>query len=126
MFQVVYECANPWPEQGAMQLDMPRLVGEIHVSPVSAKRRANGYLTCEVGLLFRPGEPTLLWGERPIWRMPIYLYLCGHGEVGMFGTIDVDATTRAVIPLPPQQIAARQDRAHELATHFAPSTEPTS
>jgi hypothetical protein len=124
MFQVIYECANPWPEQGTMQLDMPRLVGEIHVSPVSAKRRANGYLTCEVGLPFRPGEPTLHWGERPVWRMPIYLYLRGYGQVGMFGTIDVDATTRDVIPLPPQQIATIQDRAHELASHFAPSTEP--
>ena len=123
MFQVTVEFKQPWPEQGAMQVDVPRLVGEIHVSPVSAKRRAHGYLTCEVGLPFRPGEPTLIWGDRPIWRMPIYLYLRGYGQVGMFGTIDVDATTRAVVPLTPQQITAIQDRAHELATHFPSSTE---
>ena len=97
---------------------------KVHVSSESAKRRANGYLTCEVGLPFRPGEPTLLQGERPCWRMPIYLHLHGYEKVAMPAFIEVDAMTRAVIPFTTVQITALQDHAHELATSFI-SSPPT-
>lgn len=126
MFQVTVEFQKPWPEQGVLMLDVPRLVGEIHVSPLSAKQRAKGYLTCEVGMAFRPGDPTLLWGERPVWRMPIYLHLRGYGQVTILGSIDVDAMTREVIPLPITEINAIQDRADELATHFTPPADSAS
>lgn len=92
---------------------------KVHVSPEAAKRRANGYLTCEVGMPFRPGEPALLQIEQPRWRMPIYLHLCGYEKVAMPGFIEVDAMTRAVTPLTTAQIAALQDRADELATSFS-------
>jgi hypothetical protein len=124
MFQVLYEYEKPWPERGTMQLDVPRLIGEIHVSPESAKQRAKGYLTCEVGMAFRPGDPTLIWGERPVWRMSIYLHLRGYGPITLLGSIDIDAMTRAIIPLTTDQITAIQDRADELATHFTPSADP--
>lgn len=97
---------------------------KVHVSPESAKRRANGYLTCEVGLPFRPGEPTLLQDEYARWRMPIYLHLLGYEKVAMPGFIEVNAMTRALIPLTTVQITALQDHAHELATSFI-SSPPT-
>lgn len=126
MFQVVYELEKTWPEQGAMKLDLPSLVGEIHVSPESARQRAKGYLTCEVGMTFRPGEPTLVWGKRPVWRMPIHLRLRGYSQITLSGTIDVDAMTREVIPLTTNQIIALQDQADELATHLTPSADSAS
>lgn len=95
------------------------MLHKVHVSPEAAKRRANGYLTCEVGMPFRPGEPALLQIEQPRWRMPIYLHLCGYEKVAMPGFIEVDAMTRAVTPLTTAQIAALQDRADELATSFS-------
>lgn len=126
MFQVTVEFKQPWPEQGAMQVDVPRLVGEIHVSPASAKQRAKGYLTCEVGMAFRPGEPTLIWGERPVWRMPIHLHLRGYDPITMLGAINVDAMTGDVIPLSLLEITALQDRADDFAIRFTSSTNSAS
>ena len=124
MFQVIYEYTETWPEKGALTLEVPPIIGKIQVSPDLAKRRAKGYLTCEVGMAFRPGEPMFVWGERPLWRMPIHLHLRGYGQVATFGLIAVDATTREVIPLPVEQIMMIQDRADELATRLTSPTEP--
>lgn len=123
MFQVVYEYGETWPEKGALTLEVPPITGKIQVSPDLAKRRAKGYLTCEVGMAFRPGEPMLIWGKRPVWRMPIHLHLRNYGQVATFGSIDVDATTREIIPLPAEQITLMQDRADELAARLAPTPE---
>lgn len=126
MFQVTVEFKQPWPDQGAMQLDLPRLVGEIHVSPEAASQRAKGYLTCEVGMAFRPGAPTLIWGDRPVWRMPIQLHLRGYSPITLSDAINVDAMTKEVIPLSLLEITALQDRADDFAIRFTSSTNSAS
>ena len=121
MIQVVYEVQQAWPKDGALKLSVPNLEAEIVVSPALARRRAKGYLTAEVAMSFRPGEPVLVLGDEKVWRMPIYLHLRGCGQVGHLGTIDVDALSGKVITLSPDQIAAMQGRADELAAHFTPA-----
>ena len=124
MIQVVYEVQQAWPKDGAFKLSVPNLEAEIVVSPVLAQRRAKGYLTAEVAMSFRPGEPVLVLGTDRVWRMPVYLHLRGCGQVGHLGTIDVDALSGKVIALSPDQIAAMQKRANDLAAHF--TSTPTA
>ena len=126
MVQVVYEYREPWPAAGSLHLQVPPLEAEILVSPTLARRRAKGYLTAEVALVFRPGDPMLIWGQRRVWRMPVYLHLRGFGPVAVLGTIDVDAMTGDVVMLDPTETAAMQERADEIAAHFAPSPAAAS
>ena len=68
------------------------------------------------------GEPTRVWGERPIWRMPIYLSLRGWGQVAKLGAVDVDALTREVLELTHEQIIEIQDRADAIASRLTPTS----
>jgi hypothetical protein len=124
MFQVVYEYLGEWPQEGALKLEVPPLNGEITISPDTARRRAKGYLTCEVGMTMRPGEAMLVWSKHPVWRMSVYLFLRGYGQITALGEVDVDAATGQVIPLSTKQIDAMQDRADELASRLTPAADP--
>ena len=121
MFQVIYEQATTWPESGGFTVKTPPLEVEIQVSPDSARRRANGYLARYVGLAMEAGEPALMWGQKPVWRMPIYLTLRGWGQVAKLGELDVDALTREVFPFSHTQIKEMQDRADAIATRLTPT-----
>lgn len=86
------------------------------------RRHAQGYLTEHVAMALRPGEPVLVWGDKPVWRTPVWLYLRGHGQVAAVGSLDVDAATGEVIPLSSDQIRGMQDRADAFARRLAPQT----
>jgi len=126
MFQVVYEYREPWPVEGALKVKAPALEGEIQVPPDSARRRANGYLARYVALALEAGEPMLIWGDRPYWRMSIYLNLRGFGQVARLGEIVVDAMTREVLQLSKEQILEMQDRADAIASRLTPATRTAS
>lgn len=126
MVSILYEYKTVWPDDGPVQVQAPSLEGNVHVSPDSARRRANRYLSLEVAMEFQPGEPMLVWRDHLIWRMPVTLHLPALGELATVGTIEVDAVSREVIPLSENQIHTMRVRAHELVAHFTPSTEQTS
>lgn len=94
---------------------------EVQVSPDSARRRANGYLARYVGLSIEAGDPALVWGQKPAWRMPVYLTLWGWGQVAKLGELAVDALTREVLPLSSIQIKEMQDRADAIAARLTPT-----
>lgn len=121
MFQVIYEQTANWPESGAFIVRTPPLEGEIQVSPDSARRRANGYLARYVALAMEAGDPVLVWGQKPVWRMAVYLTLRGWGQVAKLGEIDVNALTREVLPLSNPQITEMQDRADAIAARLTPT-----
>jgi hypothetical protein len=123
MFQVVYEYPETWPENGALLVETRPLSIEIPVSPTQARRRANGYLGMHVAMSILAGEPILVFGERPIWRMTADLYLPAIGFVGTVGKIEIDALTGTPFPLPSEEITNMQDRADEFATRLTPSAE---
>ncbi|MBI4670211.1 MAG: hypothetical protein HY741_00905 [Chloroflexi bacterium] len=119
MFQVMLEFDEEWAVN-----DSHRVEGnfdcEIAVSPIIAKRRAGVYLAMHVTMMTLAGTPTLVVGERPVWRCPVYFNYLPLGEVGTLGTIEVDAQTGEAIPLTPEQISAMQERANAIATRLAP------
>ncbi|MCB0105894.1 MAG: hypothetical protein KDE53_08290 [Caldilineaceae bacterium] len=122
MFQVLYECTDPWPEERTLRFNA-QLNGEIKISPELARRRANGFLTMDVGVLLGADDPVLAWGERPVWRLTTNLYLPHMGKVGPVGVVEVDALTGKVIQPFVEQIKEIQDRASDLALRFAPQTD---
>lgn len=124
--EIVYELAQAWPKQGALQVCVPSITVDIPISPDAARRRANGYLGMNVGLLLGSSDPRLLMGKQPLWKLSVNLHLPTVGYVGQVGTIHVDATTGEVIPLSATTIQQYQDRAHDLVIRFAPTTKPGS
>jgi hypothetical protein len=117
MFQVIYEYKQPWPEEGTLRVEA-QFSSEIKVSPTLARRRANGFLGTEVTMMVLAGQPVLVVGDRPIWRIPACLHLPGLGEVATIGSVDVDALTGQVIKPADDQITAIRDRANALAARL--------
>lgn len=124
MFQIIYEYREPWPNNCPLQVETPRLRVEISVAPDVARRRANGYLGMHVAMSIQTGEPALILGNPPVWRMPANLHLPGFGFVATVGVIEVDALTGKVLPLSFEQITTMQDRADVIATRLTPTAEP--
>jgi hypothetical protein len=85
------------------------------VSRLFARRRANLYLNEVVGFFLTPTDGALIPLDPPVWQFPIQLHLPRSGDLGILGTIDVNAQTSDVVPLPAAQIAEIQRRANALA-----------
>jgi hypothetical protein len=115
MVRVIYEQPGEWPDDGPLVVQA-QFNGEIPVSPGMACRRASGYLAREVALFLTAGEPTLVLGEPPCWRIPAVLRLRGVGELAAVGVIDVDARTSQVIPLTDKTLQAMRTRANKIAS----------
>lgn len=77
------------PERGTVKLDIHR-VFEIKVTAEQARRQVNRWLFTEVGSLIGARTPTLVIGERVVWRVPVVLTAPHLGEVGLVGEMDVD------------------------------------
>lgn len=123
MVAILYERDVTWPTDGPMEIQAPSIDGQVQISPTVAWRRANRYLTLEVAMEFQPGDPILLWGERPIWRLPIQLHLPELGPLATVGTVEIDASTGQVLPLSIEQIDQMRNRAHDLVTRLtSPAT----
>jgi len=125
MFRVLYEYPKTWPKNGSLRVEA-QFAGEITVSPTIAQRHAAGFLAGHITMMVLAGEPVLVWGEQPVWRVPACLHLPDLGEVSIVGFIEVDALTGEIIPFSPDQIAAMQRRANDIATRFTLSATPAS
>jgi hypothetical protein len=124
MYQIVYEYDEPWPDNGPFHLEKQIVSQEIAVSPVVARRRANGFLAGYVTMMVTAGQPMLILGENPAWHVPAVLCLPGVGEVGTVGHLDIDAQSGEIILPSDEQIAQMQEVAHAIAAHFALSPTP--
>lgn len=124
MFQIIYEYGEPWSDNCPLRVETPQLSFEISVAPDVARRRANGYLGMNVAMSVLAGEPALLLGDPPVWRMSANLHLPDFGFVATVGSIEVDALTGQVLPLSLEQITLMQDRADVIATRLTPTADP--
>ena len=118
MYKIMIECDEPWPAGEARHIET-RIAEEIPVSPVTAKRRASGFLGMEVTMMALAGDPILVLGNRAVWRVPAYFNYPKLGEVGTLGTVEIDARSGEVISPSPEQVEAMQERAHAIASHLA-------
>lgn len=78
--------------------------GEIEVSPTRAKREANNYLSRDVSTGLYAEHPTLIWGEKPRWRLSLSLRLPSLETTEIPGSIEIDALTGEVVSLSANQL----------------------
>ena len=114
MVQIAYQNGAKWLKDDLLPVNT-QFKGEAIIPPEMARRRANGYFAHYVALFLEGGQPTLILGEHPIWRVPAILHLRGFGDVATVGSIDVDAQTGKTIPLSEEETEAIRDRALDVA-----------
>ncbi len=76
------------PDRGVFQIQE---TVTINISATEAQRKANHWLFTQVSCMMGAGTPTLFIGERTVWRVPAILTAAHIGQVGVIGTIEVDA-----------------------------------
>jgi len=113
------EQKGEWPDEGPLQLNA-QWRGEIQIAPEAARRKAGAFFAGHISMMVLPGEPVLIVGPSPTWRIPAQLYLPGIGQTVTLGEIDVDAMTGSVVEPDPNVILEMQTRAHEFAAYLTP------
>lgn len=79
-----------------------------------ARRKANGYLSMDVSLFCSASDGVLIPMARPVWQFAIRFKLPRMGELGILGTLDVDAQTGEPIALTSKQIKHMRARADAM------------
>lgn len=80
------------PKQGMVHLQVSRSF-EIKVTDEQARRQVDTWVLNEVSYLMRGLTPTLVVGERVVWRVPVSIGYPGLGQVGTVGMVEVDVET---------------------------------
>jgi hypothetical protein len=106
------------PEKGRVDLKVDRSFN-IKLTAEEAQRRVDRWLLNEVSCLIGAGQPTLVVGERVVWRVPAWIGFPDVGRVGMVGTVEVDVETGEMNNTSECQ-AEIETRAEELAARLPP------
>ena len=85
----------------------------------SAKVKVNLVLAQELGL-FQSGEPSLVIGERPTWRVPV-LFSNRSIAATDVGSLSVDTTSGEVL-YSPENLEQFKEKARALAQHSSSAT----
>jgi hypothetical protein len=78
------------PEKGVFEI---RQTVNIQVSAQEAQRKVDTWLLLEVSMMMGAETPTLVIGERTVWRVPARFSAPHVGRVGTVGLVDVDVQT---------------------------------
>lgn len=82
---------------------------KIELDAAAAQHKATAWLVSEVGNLLMGDTPSLVIGAQTVWRVPVLLSSPSRGIVGQVGSVDIDATSGAILADP--------SLAQELAAH---------
>jgi hypothetical protein len=107
------------PERGTFQIHE---TVTIQVSADEAKRQVDWWLLHEVNAQMGAEQPTLVVGERSVWRVPVYWSTPHAGRMGMVGNVEVDVLSGEMDSLAQRKTELIQ-RAQELATGL-PAYQP--
>jgi hypothetical protein len=88
-----------------------------------ARRKADAYLGMEISLFCNATDGVLIPLDRPLWQFALRFGLPRLGELGILGTLDVDARTGEPLPLTRYQINRMRARANALVEF---QTQPTT
>ena len=69
----------------------------INITDIAAQRKVSRLLLDLVGTQLYGESPSLVAGQRLVWRVPVWLGLPPAGPVGQVGTLDVDTQTGEVL-----------------------------
>ncbi len=86
------------------------------VLPYQAKIKVNAYMSDIVAFFSgAAGQPTLIPGRPPFWRVVTALRLPDDDNVTKLGTVDVNAISGNVVSLTEEEIKARQEQSKHAA-----------
>jgi hypothetical protein len=98
--------------------DDPTLVAELVFTAPVAQRKVSKLLLNRVGNLLYGEEPSLVIGERVVWRVPVWISRPDTGPLGPVGTLDVDVQTGAIAHTP-EILEELKERARALVERTA-------
>ena len=102
------------PAQAKIKVELS-VSAEINFTAQAAQRRVNKLLLDRVGLFYSE-KPSLVVGERVLWRVPVIFSTPPLGPLGQVGTLDVDAQTGEIL-YTPELLESFKEHAHALAEH---------
>jgi hypothetical protein len=73
------------------------LTAQVKVTHVTAQRQVSKLLLDQAGNLLYGERPSLVAGQRLVWRVPVWLGLPTTGALGQVGALDVDAQTGEIV-----------------------------
>ncbi len=106
----------PLVETGTFEI---RQMVTVHVTAEEARRKVARWLRMEVSHMLGADTPTLMIGQRTIWRVPAYFSAPRAGIVGSVGEVEVDALTGEICERAICQAQIEQ-RADALAATLPP------
>ena len=107
------------PAQAKVKVELS-LTADINFTAYAAQRRVSKLMLDRVGNLLYGEKPSLIVGERLLWRVPVWLSLPTTGPLGQVGTLDVDAQTGEILHTP-QLLTEIADRGDALAERTPPT-----
>lgn len=73
----------------------------VNITPFTARQKASGYVGNKISHLMGGDEPSLILSRgQLVWRVPIILTTPLRGQVGIVGSLDVDARTGNLVIQP--------------------------
>ncbi|MFN8468799.1 MAG: hypothetical protein U0X20_27030 [Caldilineaceae bacterium] len=84
------------PEYADVKIEVS-VSARINITDVAAQRKVSRLLLDLVGTQLYGEAPSLVAGQRLVWRVPVWLGLPPAGPIGQVGTLDVDTQTGEVL-----------------------------
>ena len=84
------------PPEAQIKIELS-VTAQVQVTHVTAQRAVSRLLLDQAGNLLYGEQPSLVMGERLLWRVPIWLGSPTRGPLGQVGAIDVDAQSGEIL-----------------------------
>ena len=84
------------PEYADVKIEVS-ILARINITDVAAQRRVSRLLLDLAGTQLYGESPSLVAGQRLVWRVPVWLGLPTEGPIGQVGTLAVDTKTGEVL-----------------------------
>ena len=84
------------PAEAQLKIELS-LTAQVKITHVTAQRQVSKLLLDQAGNLLYGERPSLVVGQRLLWRVPVWLALPTTGPLGQVGALDVDAQTGEIL-----------------------------
>jgi len=111
------------PEKGPVEIKV-NVTFEIKVTAEEARHIANRWLLNEVSYLLGADRPTLVVGERAVWRVPTWIGFPSTGRISVVGTVDVDVETGELLNPPERKAAIERYLEEEVKPQLSKDRQP--
>lgn len=108
------------PPEAQIKIEVS-VTAQVQMTHVTAQRVVSRFLLDQVGNLLYGEKPSLLVGDRLLWRVPVWLGSPTRGAIGQVGVIDVDAQSGEIL-FTQNLIDDLVTRGNALAEHSTHST----